>query len=138
MVFVFLCRVCRGSTSHVECTRVVFIMADAWRHGPAHHLGSARHCSLVGGRGPGWVSTRSGCGTHCSQVEGQVLGGRCLEGCLHHVLSVMVLDMGQSFCLILNIQKLAFALCNNIFCSIIQIMFHLPFKATTALWLGLH
>ena len=86
--------VCSGC---VECIVVVFVVVDARRHGPAGCLGPGWHCCLGRGGGPGGVASRPWSATHSSQVEGQVLWGS-----LHHVLVVMLLELGLGFSPILK------------------------------------
>lgn len=123
-------------------------MADAWGHGPATCLGPGGHCSLVWAGGPGREASRSSGRTHSSQIEGQVLWSSLLEGCLHHVLVVMLLELGPGFSLILKdkqeVVQIHIQLSKKkcIYSPISQyfhlIVFRLSFKAIIALWLGLH
>ena len=78
---------------------VEFIMADAWGHGPASCLGPWGHCVLGCAGGPGGVASRSGSAAHSSQIEGQILRSSLLKGCLHHVLVVMLPELGPGLCL---------------------------------------
>lgn len=72
-------------------------MADPWRHGPdPRRLRHARN------GGPGRVTGRSRIWSHCSQVEGQVLGSGVLQSGLHHVLGV---QLGPSVSAILQTQR---------------------------------
>lgn len=87
------CCLCRGATGHVERTWVVVVVAHSRGHGP-----DPRCLWHAGNRGPGRrVTDWSRIWRHCSQVEGQVLGGGVLQSCLHHVLGVMFLELVSSF-----------------------------------------
>lgn len=135
---------CRGGAGcWVESIGVVFIVADTWGHGPASCLGPGGHCSLGWAGGPGRVASRSSSRAHSSQIESQVLWSGLFEGCLHHVLVVMLLELGPGFSLILKDKwKISIQLRKSY--TFIQflvsqyIMFRHAFKVITRLWLGLH
>lgn len=105
-VFAFIARlgpgVGSGNTSRVKCPGEVFVMADAWWHGPASNLRPVGDASLERAGGPGGIACRSRCTVHGSQIEGQVLWSGLLKGRLHHVLVVMLPQLGSSLSLILH------------------------------------
>lgn len=86
----------------VECIGVEFIVAGAWGHGPASSLRPGGRCGLGCAGGPGGVASRSSSAAHSSQIEGQILRSGLLKGCLHHVLVVMLPELGPGLSLILK------------------------------------
>lgn len=102
------CHFCWGSSDHVERACVVFIMADSRGHRPdpcwlrhAGNFGPGRHVA---------ARSRSRVWSHCGQVEGQVLRTWVLQSRLHHVLGVMLIELGSSFSSILQRQRLRFSI----------------------------
>lgn len=142
-VFAFIfpilpCNLCRGPAGHVERTRVVIIMPDSWGHWPDP-------CRLwhAGNLGPGRrVTSRSRIWSHCSQVVGQVLRSWVLQGCLHHVLGEMLLDLGSSFSSVLQRQRLGFSdktIGGNLDISMFPCAcLAFPLRSKTGLWIDLH
>lgn len=121
------CDLCRGATGHVERTCVVIIMADSWGHGP-----DPRCLWHAGNRGPGRrVSSGSRIWSHCSQVEGQILGSWVLQSCLHHMLGVMLLELLSSFSTILQRHRLGFnikTIGSSLGIPLLKQVFRLSFK----------
>lgn len=86
----------------MERVGVVFIVATAGGHGPASHLGPVGHWILGRAGGPGGVACRPSGRAHSSQIEGHVLGSSLLEGRLHHLQVVILLEPGPDLSLILK------------------------------------